>query len=262
MEEEDTINVVIKTINNDVYNIPVTNSTPIHQLKDAIRESTTIEIDRQRLIYRGKVLTDESFVRDYNIEDGHTVHMVARPANYREIQQSVNSPPQSRPVTETPPSRTAAHNLFASMLSAASASRTNDEINDNSASNISQPSSTTPATANAATAAVPAEPNLEYLRQGLLTMHTLFSTIDTVNIPSPSTRTAESKTEDSTRESKPSANDSSISSNVTTSPLPSERRFFVGQWLDVKDTVSQWLEATILDIDDNNRRIFVHYNGW
>lgn len=26
------------------------------------------------------------------------------------------------------------------------------------------------------------------------------------------------------------------------------RRFFVGQWLDVKDTVNNWLEATVMDM--------------
>ena len=36
----------------------------------------------------------------------------------------------------------------------------------------------------------------------------------------------------------------------------------VGQWIDVKDTVAQWLEATIMNIDVDRNEIFVHYNGW
>jgi hypothetical protein len=36
----------------------------------------------------------------------------------------------------------------------------------------------------------------------------------------------------------------------------------VGQWIDVKDTVAQWLEATIMNIDVERNEIFVHYNGW
>ena len=40
------------------------------------------------------------------------------------------------------------------------------------------------------------------------------------------------------------------------------RRFHVGQWIDVKDTVSQWLEATIVQVDEEGKRVFVHYNGW
>jgi hypothetical protein len=38
--------------------------------------------------------------------------------------------------------------------------------------------------------------------------------------------------------------------------------YFVGQWLDVKDTVSQWLEATVMEVDAAGRRVYVHYNGW
>jgi hypothetical protein len=40
------------------------------------------------------------------------------------------------------------------------------------------------------------------------------------------------------------------------------RRFFVGQWVDVKDTVAQWLEATVMEINEAERLMFVHYNGW
>jgi len=32
------------------------------------------------------------------------------------------------------------------------------------------------------------------------------------------------------------------------------RRFFVGQWLDVKDTVNNWLEATVMDMTSSGER--------
>jgi len=37
-------------------------------------------------------------------------------------------------------------------------------------------------------------------------------------------------------------------------------KFFVGQWVDVKDTIDQWLEAQIAKISDS--KAFIHYNGW
>ena len=43
---------------------------------------------------------------------------------------------------------------------------------------------------------------------------------------------------------------------------PRTHRYYVGQWIDVKDTVSQWLEATIILVDLERRSVFVHYNGW
>eukprot|EP00904_Undaria_pinnatifida_P009890 jgi/Undpi1/6030/HiC_scaffold_2.g01304.m1 len=43
---------------------------------------------------------------------------------------------------------------------------------------------------------------------------------------------------------------------------PMTRKFFVGQWLDVKDTVNNWLEATVMDMTDAGTRLQIHYNGW
>lgn len=32
------------------------------------------------------------------------------------------------------------------------------------------------------------------------------------------------------------------------------RKFYVGQWLDVKDTVNNWLEATVMDMADSGEQ--------
>ncbi len=37
-------------------------------------------------------------------------------------------------------------------------------------------------------------------------------------------------------------------------------KYQVGQWVDVKDTIDQWLEAQITKVRPN--QVFVHYNGW
>lgn len=34
----------------------------------------------------------------------------------------------------------------------------------------------------------------------------------------------------------------------------------VGQWIDVKDTIDQWLEAQVIRV--RNNQAYVHYNGW
>ena len=57
------------------------------------------------------------------------------------------------------------------------------------------------------------------------------------------------------------------SATAAPSAQPFERRrlqFEVGQWVDVKDTVEQWLEAQIIDIRDTESSVMVrvHYNGW
>jgi hypothetical protein len=42
------------------------------------------------------------------------------------------------------------------------------------------------------------------------------------------------------------------------------REFKVGQWLDVKDTVNQWLEAQVVQSYSNEgqQHVLIHYNGW
>lgn len=40
----------------------------------------------------------------------------------------------------------------------------------------------------------------------------------------------------------------------------SKSKLEVGQWIDVKDTIDQWLEAQVIRV--RNNQAFVHYNGW
>jgi Ubiquitin family/RNA binding activity-knot of a chromodomain len=46
--------------------------------------------------------------------------------------------------------------------------------------------------------------------------------------------------------------------------ITNNRNFHKGQWVDVKDTVDQWLEAQITDIRQasTETQVYVHYNGW
>lgn len=43
-----------------------------------------------------------------------------------------------------------------------------------------------------------------------------------------------------------------------------ERKFAVGQWVDVLDTVEQWLEAQVLEIATTSQGVlvYIHYSGW
>ena len=35
-----------------------------------------------------------------------------------------------------------------------------------------------------------------------------------------------------------------------------------GQWVDVKDTVEQWLDAQVIEVSDDNKMVKIHYNHW
>lgn len=40
----------------------------------------------------------------------------------------------------------------------------------------------------------------------------------------------------------------------------SKSKYEIGQWVDVKDTIDQWLEAQVIQVRSN--QVYVHYNGW
>lgn len=257
--EEFGFSVVIKTIDNSIHHVNVDRSTRISVLKQSIREATSIREDRQRLIYRGKVLIDDSSVKDYNIESGHTIHMVARPENYEELQQAARS--GSSGGSSEQPSATASRGSVASLLNSLPLLERTESRHGTDSNSQNSPQF---------------ELSLEHIRQNLLTLRTLVTLIDQ---PSLRQRVDE---ESSSMHAKADADsdhnddggqqlldeiERGRSTEGTTSGSTRRVRgrdvqFYVGQWVDVKDTVSQWLEATILDINVDEQKVFVHYNGW
>ena len=197
----------------------------ILNLKILTKDSTTVTEDRQRLIYRGHVLQDESLISDYNIESGHTIHMIARPENYRELQSQANTPLRSQSDTTTVESErqsSAINATLDSLLENVTNASNSVEIMRSQLSEHQR---------NELPRVDRQDVNsMEHIRQGLLSLHTIFSTMDN----------------NTTRQRSFQVNG---------------ERYFMGQWIDCKDTVNQWLEATILDISEVARTVFVHYNG-
>lgn len=70
------ITVTIKCSNADKATIVIEKSALVSDLKDKIAETLSVPSALQRLIYKGRVLKDESTLDFYDIQDGHTVHMV------------------------------------------------------------------------------------------------------------------------------------------------------------------------------------------
>lgn len=453
----------MKTINNESFSYSISSTTIVSELKRLLRDSTTIEIPRQRLIFRGRVLQDDLLLTDYSIVCGNVLHMVARPVETEALVEggrnsalNYGSPPQiqstafgfhqfssensdtresqqesqlqrlsrnelellnqlmtGEPHGQLDPNRNVqTHNqqetqrqLFSSDLSSYSfQSSSRFALLPNAASVAAPaPTVTSASTIFSPSTSVVSRPNVnssshsvERIRQGLLTMETIISTMSatprnreyrsrgsTRNAPPasgsnvgtsfPSSSGSSSKTDVAKGDVQQSGNDipsfpksnpsngddsvelsesikgqgcsseeeeeegvgnkkestvgknkksneigdnpsdapqSQINEMTATAcvgeaeprwfavraeqPLPiiprarqrmeippslnthtvereretereaagGSRRFFVGQWVDVKDTVSQWLEATIMMVDLVERRVFVHYNGW
>ncbi|XP_020248301.1 large proline-rich protein BAG6 isoform X1 [Asparagus officinalis] len=75
---ESTVEINIKTLDSKIYTFRVGKDMPVPVLKEKLVDVTGIPVQRQRLIYRGKVLKDDHLLSEYHLEDGHTLHLVAR----------------------------------------------------------------------------------------------------------------------------------------------------------------------------------------
>eukprot|EP00536_Pseudo-nitzschia_multiseries_P002536 jgi/Psemu1/251734/estExt_Genewise1Plus.C_340061 len=83
---------------------------------------------------------------------------------------------------------------------------------------------------------VPDPGSMESVRQGLMTLNTI------LNSRAPPQRNADLNSD---------ANDDATGTHrSTTTNLQANREWFRGQWIDARDTVNQWLEATVVDVVD------------
>lgn len=77
------LTLTIKCSNASQTTVTIESEATVLDLKAKISEVLSVPSAQQRLIYKGRVLKDESTLRDYDIQDAHTVHMVkgAAPAS-------------------------------------------------------------------------------------------------------------------------------------------------------------------------------------
>ncbi|CAH1442286.1 unnamed protein product [Lactuca virosa] len=75
---EATVEIKIKTLDSQTYTLRVDKRVPVPALKEQIASVTGVLSEQQRLICRGKVLKDDQLLSAYHVEDGHTLHLVAR----------------------------------------------------------------------------------------------------------------------------------------------------------------------------------------
>ncbi|KAF2324752.1 hypothetical protein GH714_016635 [Hevea brasiliensis] len=84
-----TVELNIKTLDSQIYSFQVDKNIPVSAFKEKIANEIGVPVVQQRLIFRGKVLKDEHLLSEYQVENGHTLHLVAR------------QPTQSQPSTDT-----------------------------------------------------------------------------------------------------------------------------------------------------------------
>ena len=281
-EDDGHIFVKVLTMDRNTYEFRVTKDMGVKDFKERVQEVSNIVVSRQRLIFRGKMLKDQDTLDMYQIENGHVLQLCARPLTAPSPTQS-NSGESSDPIAGDSTTDNNRPVVIATQLGSALSggggvplSRLRGEF------------------------ARPESARMEHVWQGLLTLNTLMSTmtistppdttLDWEGCPS-SPNTSEDDEEDEetdadaadevgelqqTRlaselasafdentnetEDAPSSSVSNTEDTKQGATSSENRKFFVGQWLDVKDTVNQWLEATILRM--SRTRLYIHYNGW
>ncbi|KAJ7519064.1 hypothetical protein O6H91_20G021000 [Diphasiastrum complanatum] len=75
---ETTLEIRIKTLDSSTYTVRVEKDISVPALKQQLVSVVGVAAENQRLICRGRVLKDDRLLSSYNVEDGHTLHMVAR----------------------------------------------------------------------------------------------------------------------------------------------------------------------------------------
>jgi len=276
-----SLDINVKTMDSKIYNTIIPPDSLVLDLKVLLKDKTLVPEDRQRLIYRGRVLDDDKTVASYNITPGNVLHMIARPENYRELQLEAPAPASNvSPVAEeTTAGLGSSANLSVPILEYL--------FGQSLRGNTGAVGSPAPTAGGAEGEA------LEPLWQSLLSLHTLLSvtggresgfdaeaalgnlgysaadiSMRAINAEAGSAGGAAVGVEELTVPPAAAADEGAGGGARPPSLAGLERgwnhsiRYFDGQWLDVKDTVAQWLEATVMEVDLAGRRIYVHYNGW
>ena len=76
IDKNKDINIIVKTIDSNVYSVNINPEKTILYLKEEISKTVKIPINSQRLIYQGKVLKDNEKIQNYKICNEHVIHLV------------------------------------------------------------------------------------------------------------------------------------------------------------------------------------------
>ena len=209
-------------MDNFTHAFVVARNLTVIQLKGEIEKRLKINPGDQRLIFKAKVLEDYNTLEKYGIEESHTIHMVAKILPPKPLtQEDEKANETENENTESNPQNNRSENESQDIEIVNNILRTLGETSLNRRNERRR-------LLQQRTFGFPinARESLEIINQNLKTCSDLLITSQDKGVPFNNEK----------------------------------RNFKIGQWIDVKDTINQWLEAEVIDTDGD--KVFVHYNGW
>lgn len=91
----EAITFTVKSSNDAKYTVSIASHASVAELKIKLAEVADVPVERQRLIYSGRVLKNEETLDFYKVKSGNTVHMVKSAASTASTQGSSAGPASS-----------------------------------------------------------------------------------------------------------------------------------------------------------------------
>ncbi|KAK9712937.1 hypothetical protein K7432_006801 [Basidiobolus ranarum] len=76
---DDQLNITVRTVDSDSYSCTIAHSETVLELKERLENVAGVTRERQRLIFRGRVMKDEKTLRECGLQTGNVIHLVIRP---------------------------------------------------------------------------------------------------------------------------------------------------------------------------------------
>ncbi|CAD8136736.1 unnamed protein product [Paramecium pentaurelia] len=223
---ETQITLKIKTLDNQITSLVVDPNNTVQQLKQVIQTQLNIPFDKQRLIYQGRVLENNKTLQDYKLQNDHVILLPGQPIQEDQLVQNQTQQQQQQQQTQ-------GVNEFPEIDILSNILRTlrQHQYNRQNVRRMVQQQRSNGFNLDK-------QLSLESIRQNYQTLKQLLDS---------QVKPEEVKQED-------------LQGEYLNPFDPKKRKFQVGQWIDVKDTIDQWLEAQVQIVEQD--RVFVHYNGW
>jgi hypothetical protein len=97
MSEEQITLSIKQTNTNSSFEVIVLKSNTIKELKLACLEKTSLPPENQNLVYKGRILSDEKLLSDYNVGNGHTIILVKKISSEEKEKAKTSNPTVSTP---------------------------------------------------------------------------------------------------------------------------------------------------------------------